>query len=329
MHVLAVQSADYEALIASAGDAVLAGCRCSGCEESELALTESRVSRKVHGLAAVAILRIAIARCQRCRKRERVLPCDVLPGKITSAPVVFAAVAARIAGVRLREVARTYGVCILTIRLWVAGVGARFLDLPDLLRHRAMIASGQEPETARLVRLSAFVMEVTRRCSVEEPRVQTDVRALSAAELATAARVLIKLLDQLGGVRAAVTVGADVFRQAVLLFRTTPAASTDTSNYKARGLGSNQGRACQAPDDVPPYPTQAQPEGRCALALRADRAGARRSLTRAASTARAATCPRAGGLAVRRHATHVGRDALSLDPRLQAFRARGPPARRP
>jgi len=99
--------------------------------------------RKFHGLAAVVILRIAIARCRRCRKRERVLPCDILPGKITGAAVVFAAIRARIAGARLRDVAAKYGVCILTVRLWVAGVGSRFLGLLDLLRHRAIIGRGE------------------------------------------------------------------------------------------------------------------------------------------------------------------------------------------
>ena len=80
-HVLAVQSTRYREALASTSDEVLAGCVCARCSGTDLHLTNSWVSRGVNTSAGFGYLMVRLARCRTCNARERVLPCDVLPGK--------------------------------------------------------------------------------------------------------------------------------------------------------------------------------------------------------------------------------------------------------
>jgi hypothetical protein len=88
--VLDVKSSSYSAILANAGDDFLCGCRCAACGGTDLELTGSRVSRRLETPDALSV---ALARCHDCRHRERVLPCDVLPGKVTGVEVILDAVA--------------------------------------------------------------------------------------------------------------------------------------------------------------------------------------------------------------------------------------------
>jgi hypothetical protein len=83
-HVLDVHSSHYEALLADPKvvEEQLLACRCSRCSAPGPRLTGSRVSRKLHAVQAFTVCSIALAVCQRCNRRERVLPCDALPGKV-------------------------------------------------------------------------------------------------------------------------------------------------------------------------------------------------------------------------------------------------------
>lgn len=104
----------------------------------KLRLSRSRVSRGLHRLSkdAFGVLTLvtdqaqfAIARCPNCARRHRVVPCDVLPGKQYSLPVIESLSAAYATGERsLREVAEgIHGDRILahsTLHAWTEGMGA-------------------------------------------------------------------------------------------------------------------------------------------------------------------------------------------------------------
>ena len=167
MHVLDIESATYEAFVSARPDDLLRGCHCAFCGGTELRLTAIRVARKLNrGVDDFVVLAIALARCGTCRHRERVLPRDVLPGKVTGVAVIFAAVIAVEGGEGFATVARRYGVCALTIRLWQAGLGARALDLVGLMRHRAMVAPSAAPPVAVLVGFGRFAVEAARTVGV-------------------------------------------------------------------------------------------------------------------------------------------------------------------
>jgi hypothetical protein len=93
-HVLDAHSSHYEELLADPKvvDEQLLACRCSRCSAPGPRLTGSRVSRKLHALPAFKVCSIALAVCLRCDRRERVLPCDALPGKVAGAEIVMDAV---------------------------------------------------------------------------------------------------------------------------------------------------------------------------------------------------------------------------------------------
>lgn len=94
VHVPAVESSDYQRAVATHGDALLEGCRCARCESGRLALTGTWVTRGfVDRSGRYERIYVVLARCLACRARERVLPCDALPGKVHSAGLAFDAVA--------------------------------------------------------------------------------------------------------------------------------------------------------------------------------------------------------------------------------------------
>jgi hypothetical protein len=135
VYVLDVHSSRYEDIIASAmqcGEGklrLLEGCCCAQCGSSRLQLTGSRVARKLHAIPVFTVLAIALGRCLDCGHRERVLPSDALPGKVTGVEVVFAVASAVLGGQRVGTVAQRYSVSRLTVRYWVLGLGARFFRL--------------------------------------------------------------------------------------------------------------------------------------------------------------------------------------------------------
>src|SRR5262249_33653838 len=81
--VLDIECSKYVALVDGSGDELLAGCRCAACGGGDLRLTGSRVERRLDLGCASVMLKVALARCRDCRHRERVLPFEALPGKVT------------------------------------------------------------------------------------------------------------------------------------------------------------------------------------------------------------------------------------------------------
>jgi hypothetical protein len=153
-----------------------------------------------------------------------------LPGKVTGIEIVVGALSRVREGKSFAVAARAVGVCELTARHWLVGVAARCLDLYGLLRHRAIITSGTSPAT--LVRFAAFVTEIARRRPVKVPA--GDARSTEHSERTAAMWRLLDLVEELGGTLATTQLGAALFRQAVLLFRSTP---IDTSNCDALPVG--------------------------------------------------------------------------------------------
>jgi hypothetical protein len=171
MHVLDIESATYEMFVTAHQGDLLPGCRCAFCSGMVVRLTAIRVARKLNrGVGDFVVLAIALARCGTCHHRERVLPCDVLPGKVTGVAVIFAAVIAVEGGEGFPAVARRYGVCALTIRLWQAGLGARALDLVGLMRHRAMVAPAAAPPVAVLVGFGCSVPAILASRTLDDRR---------------------------------------------------------------------------------------------------------------------------------------------------------------
>lgn len=220
VHVLDVRSSSYTAILASAGDDFLAGCRCAGCQGSDLRLTRRRVRRRLETRDAFVTLPVALARCRGCRRRERVLPCDALPGKVTGVDVVLDAASSVLAdGSTMKAVAAVCGVAARTVRSWILGLGGRVLDLEQLYRHRAGRAPPDASATAVLHRWATIRAELWRVLGAEDPPTATDVRRSAVKERREAAARLVRFIARAGGADAVAALGAAWFRQAVLLFR--------------------------------------------------------------------------------------------------------------
>lgn len=229
VHVLQVESTECEAFLAREGDQALAGCVCARCGGSSLRLTGSRVRRWLRTCKGLASIEVRLARCRTCGARERVLPCDVLPGKVHAVDFVFEAMRLLVSKRSVRAVARQLRTSRALVRAWRHGLGLRMLELFELLRHRALVAPPSAPASTRLVRLAAFWVEAGRATgrllpSFDPPRGATDVEVTT-----TAAHHLVRLVQELGGPRRAAHDGAGLFRQAVLLFRTKPADTSISS----------------------------------------------------------------------------------------------------
>src|SRR5438309_2612393 len=136
--VLGIECSKYVTIVEGSGDELLVGCRCAVCGGSDLRLTGSRVERRLDVRQASVMLEVALARCRGCRHRERVLPFEALPGKVTGVDVILDAVGqAFVDGAALTSIAGAARVVSRTIKTWMLGLGARVLDLERLYRHRA------------------------------------------------------------------------------------------------------------------------------------------------------------------------------------------------
>jgi hypothetical protein len=94
-HVLTIDSTQYGEVIATASSSILTGCVCASCGSNALVLTGSFVFRGLQsGADNYRQIQIRLARCTVCKHRERILPCDVLPGKVNGAGNIFGALEA-------------------------------------------------------------------------------------------------------------------------------------------------------------------------------------------------------------------------------------------
>lgn len=295
-HVLTIESTNYGEVMANASSTILDGCVCASCGSDELVLTERWVFRGLQtGADSYREIRIRLARCSVCKGRERILPCDVLPGKVNSVGNVFGALEAVIEGVPIAEVARRHGVSRACVRKWFWGAGARYLDLCDLVRHRAMMARPSTRAEGRLVRFFGFLTAAQRETGVEailpSPLLGT---VPDWKEIRMAAQSLLLCLSVLGGALGACRLGAEWFGQAVLLFRCL-GAGTPSSIVITGGFGQD-GR-CETPEGTDDQ-TAARPAVDSDVALRANRAPvARGSPGRRAGGAGAADEQGPGGVA--------------------------------
>lgn len=165
-----MDSTAYPALLGRGPDApgtadasILADCSCAACGDTRLVLTRSWVER---GLTRAGgdyeRLAVRLARCRRCRRRERILPFDALPGKTHAVHVVVQAVGC-LAQTGPCAAERRTGFSRQLVAAWARGLAARAADLFVLLRHRAVIATTATARTRCLVRFGAFRQEVRRR----------------------------------------------------------------------------------------------------------------------------------------------------------------------
>ena len=199
---------------------MLAGCWCAACGSSDLRLTGSRVERRLELLGESMMCKVALARCCHCGHRERVLPFEALPGKVTGVDVVLDAVGrALIGGDALTSIAGGARVVSRTVKLWILGLGARVLDLERLYRHRASRAPDDAPQSALLHRWSAASVELARWFGTSMSAATTDLRRSASEERREAATRLVRFVAAAGGPRRFAERGAALFREAVLQFR--------------------------------------------------------------------------------------------------------------
>jgi transposase-like protein len=267
-HVLAINTTQYGEQIANASLSILEGCVCASCGSDELVLTESFVFR---GLQTETEghhqIRIRLARCTVCGHRERILPFDVLPGKVNSAGNIFGALEAVAEGAPVADVARRHGVSRACVRKWVYGAGARYLDLCELVRHRAMIARPSTRAEARLVRFSAFLSAAQKETGVSPAMPSLDIVSESE-ERGTALASLLGCLTILGGITEVCRLGAELFCQAVLLFR---CLEDDTPSSIEISSGFGQSSRCETWEGCSGQTAESSGDD-SVVALRADRA---------------------------------------------------------
>lgn len=265
VHVLPeVHSTSYVAVLGdgkgiegSATDAILAGCVCARCGSRMLVLTLRWVARWFWSPESVQRLCVRLARCLSCKARERTLPYDALPGKQVGVRFVLECLSEvmRRPGVALDRVVDTlrekgFKVSRQLLSKWIAGVRARGDDLFRLLRHRSLIAPPGCAPTRRLVSF-AQALDAARQAHPGPIEVE--------AEPKDGLSLVLELVGAFETIEGLALLGAQVFRQAVLLFR--PPA-TDTSS-------------CMAPAPATRHPgthgtTWAGPQADRSLALRCD-----------------------------------------------------------
>ena len=222
-HVLEIYSTRYSLVLASADDNILAGCVCARCGGGWIVLTNTWVERGLQTTEGYGRIQIRLGRCNACNARERILPCDVLPGKTNNVENIFTAVAELEQGASVTEVAEAHDVSRAAVCKWAQGAAQRYQDLAVLYRHRAMLAAPQAPQQILLVRFWLFVAEAKKLTGggTAPPAMATDTQH----ELRLALGALLAVLDTLGGAMQASRLGARLFRQAVLLFRTLEAST--------------------------------------------------------------------------------------------------------
>jgi hypothetical protein len=165
--------------------------------------------------AIVLQLWVRLARCETCKARERILPYDAIPSKQAGVQLVFECLYAviRQPGATLTKVVeglKEAGINISRQLLtkWMTGVGARGDDLFQLLRHRAVIAPPGCAPTCRLVSFHQ-ALDVAREARLVK---------LEIGPKDGLSRVL-EVVKAFESVERLARFGAQVFRQAVLLFR--------------------------------------------------------------------------------------------------------------
>jgi hypothetical protein len=325
-HVLPIESSAYAAYIASGDEGILAGCECGRCKSADLQLTACWVERGFQVDGSYQRMAVVLARCKGCGGRERVLPCDVLPGKINSATNIFEAIAAVRDGRSQAEAGEAAGVSRQCVGCWLVGVAHRYLDLARYMRHRAMIAPTQGDDPATLVMFWAFIAQArTERRALCWPETSAP-RAADGQEVAAGAFGMLEVLEQAGGVVVVAAVGAALFQQAVLLFRSGGVSSSscaasegDFGDGSRRSRSGHHGKA-QA----------GSPAGCRLLAIRADPRGVSRwAHSRGAGQNHLPTQSHAGVVALGQEPAGAFGDRVSLDTQLPYRRARSPPAQAP
>ena len=213
VHVLRADSTRYaEALGTDDLDPTVLDGVCAACGGRDFDLTRSWVERGLQTVSGYRPMSVRLARCRHCRMRERILPCDALPGKVNAAENVLAAVAEVHEGASLKTVGQRHGVSGPCVAKWIRGLHHRFLDLALLHRHRAILAEPGASGPHLLVPFGTFTVEAMDGPSALPARA-------GGGEQEEAIGGLLSLLDRLGGPMAAAQLGAERFRQAVLLFR--------------------------------------------------------------------------------------------------------------
>lgn len=206
---------DGKGLQGSAGDAILDGGVCARCGSRELELMARWVSRWFWVPGVVQQLWVRLARCRTCKARERILPYDALPSKQAGVRLVFECLSAAVRqpGVALAKVVgglKATGINVSRQLLvkWIAGVRARGDDLFRLLRHRAVIAPPECAPTRRLVSF-AQALDAARDAHL----MPVEVGPKDGLSL------VLQVVGAFESVERLARFGAQVFRQAVLLFR--------------------------------------------------------------------------------------------------------------
>lgn len=266
-HVLEVESTKYAEHIASGGDEILVGCVCGRCGGRNLEVTQSWVRR---GLQLVggeySQLAVVLAICLDCKKRERVLPCDVLPGKVNGVANIYGAIAEVRRRATLTAAAKRAGVTRQCVRNWIRGVAHRYLDLARLFRHRAMVAPSDAAAQRTLVMFWAFIAQAR----IEQPTLSWPAAppppVAAAREVVVAASAMVALLDNASGAAAVAEVGAKLFRQSVLLFRSrgvsTPSSGPIFGDFEDDGRCPKRERHAKEK----PRPKGSRLLGRCCMA---------------------------------------------------------------
>ena len=172
-----------------------------------LQLMSSRVKREVVRLeqdedeqihAKLETAELALARCPKCGKRHRVLPCDVLPRKRYGADVIEHVVAGYDKGVRtLRQVVWDLlgaAPAHTTLHGWTQGLGLYALGRP-----RAELSEGL-PASRALEEASRRVREVRSAWSQERPAIPASrCRSEERRENLTSVRRFLGCSSLLGG----------------------------------------------------------------------------------------------------------------------------------
>jgi len=225
VHVLAVESTNYAEHIVRGDVQILAGCVCARCANTELKLTNCWVRRGFQVRGDYEELAVVLARCVACKARERVLPCDALPGKGNGVANFFGALGDVQDGCSLTAAGDRAGVSRQCVRYWLEGVAHRYLDLARLHRHRAVIATS-ETDDATLVMFWAFLAEArTKRPTLSWPTTPSPPAA-HTHEVPEATFAMVALLETAGGPLVVAEVGASLFQEAVLLFRSRGVSSS-------------------------------------------------------------------------------------------------------
>jgi len=317
VHVLSIDSKRYGAIFSRTDPLptsdLLAGCVCFQCGSDQLKLTNSVVNRGLHTEDGFARHDVWLAKCQCCGARERVLPCEALPGKTHSAGNIFGALKDLSAGMSKSEVARVHDSSRQNVLKWHNGFHARVLDLASLHRHRAIVAGPDEEGAHLLARFSAFTCEAARR---DGQGMKSPLPVLDQSPEGVVGAV-VGYLDHLGGPQAAAELGASVFHQAVLLFR---GGGIDTSSVIP---GPNNMCHSSAHEDE----TKSRPAQNRTMALRSNRrsdgpfAHAQRTSANSQAQEQGPSM-----LAIWQNRSGIPGDAVPLVQGLPCAKARGPPA---